>query len=83
MTDKKYLGLKNAQELSGKRVILKRPIKNGLGEMPEGTVGIVNNVRGYVKDGKIEFLADKCSCCGFQWFVGGLRYTDLELLIED
>ncbi|MCX4116343.1 hypothetical protein [Aeromonas hydrophila] len=78
----KYLGKKSAQELAGAAVILKRPVSNGLGQMPAGTKGVIDNPAGYVKDGKISFLADGCSCCGFKWHVSGLRYADLELVTE-
>ncbi|EKP0311655.1 hypothetical protein ACTG16_23095 [Aeromonas sp. 23P] len=79
---KKYLGKKNAQELAGAAVTLKRPISNGLGQMPAGTKGIIDNAKGFVKDGNINFLADECSCCGFKWHVSGLHYADLELVAE-
>lgn len=78
----KYLGKKSAQELAGAAVTLKRPVSNGLGQMPAGTKGIIDNPKGYVKEGKIIFLADGCSCCGFKWRVYGLGYADLELVTE-
>lgn len=79
---KKYLGKANAQELAGVAVILKRDVSNGMGAMPKGSPGVISNQPGYVKDGKLGFQATKCHCCGFQWYVGGLRYADLELVTE-
>lgn len=78
----KYLGKKTANELSGAAVRLKRDIQNGNGKMPAGTEGIIENTHGFVKDGKLRFLAKKCECCHFQWGVSGLSYSDLELVPE-
>ena len=77
---KKYLGKENAQELAGAAVILRRAVSNGLGQMPAGTKGIITNNRGFVRDGKLAFRSDRCSCCGLQWHVAGLHYADLELV---
>lgn len=76
----KYLGMKTANDLAGAVVRLARPVKNGLGQMPAGATGIIDNAAGYVKDGKLRFLADKCSCCGLQFSVSGLSYSDFELV---
>lgn len=75
----KYLRLKKASELAGKRVRTLRELSNGLGTIPAGTIGTITNGR-HVRDGKLNFEADKCECCGFAFRVSGLSYTDLELI---
>lgn len=74
----KYCGLKKANDLIGRRVKTTRPMSNGLGAMPAGTTGFISS--GAIRNGKIGFKADKCSCCGFEWHVGGLSYDDFELI---
>lgn len=76
----KYLGMKTANELAGAAVRLTRPVKNGLGQMPAGATGVIDNAAGFVKDGKLRFLADKCSCCGLQLSISGMSYSDFELI---
>lgn len=76
----KYLGKKKANELAGAAVRLTRDVKNGLGVMPAGSAGIIDNAPGYVQDNKLRFLSNKCDCCGFQWHVSGLSYSDFELI---
>ena len=77
----KYCGLSKANDLAQRKVKLTRTISNGRGEMPKGSMGIVDCNK--IRNGHIFFKADKCSCCNFQWRVGGLRYEDIELLPEE
>lgn len=76
----KYLGLKTAVQVSGKRVVSLNELKNSLVNIPVGTKGLV--VAG-VRDGKIVVEFDKCSCCGVSAYIGNLQYTDIELIIDE
>lgn len=76
----KYLGLDRANQLAGAAVQLTRAVTNGLGTMPQGAEGIIDNKIGFVKDGKLRFKGKGCKTCGFQWSVANLNYTDLKLI---
>lgn len=81
----KYLGLKNANELSGAIVRTVRPLENAYGSLPAGSKGIISNAVGHVRNGNLRFVSDKCSCCGVQLKISGLSYSDFALVdkIED
>ena len=72
----KYGGMKKASSWAGRRVQLTREVQNGLGCVPKGTTGILGD---FIKNGNIDFMADCCSWCGFQFKVSGLHYKDFEL----
>lgn len=78
----KYLGLKSANDLAGAAVRIVRPVQNGYGSLPAGSTGIISNAVGFVRDGNLHFLADKCSCCGVQLRISGLKYSDFELIVK-
>lgn len=82
MSTPKLLGLKRAHDLAGARVRLTREAKNGGHILPCGLVGFIPKNR-QVRNGYIEFIADRCSSCGTQACIRGLRYEDLELVGQD
>jgi len=77
---KKYGGMKKASDWAYKRVRLTRAVRNGMGEVPKGTKGVISCT--FIKDGRIHFDADPCECCGAKFVVSGLRYEAFELIEE-
>jgi hypothetical protein len=79
MSTPKLLGLKSAHDLAGARVRLTREARNGFHILPCGSVGFIPKNR-QVRNGYIELIADRCSSCGSQVCIRGLRYENLELV---
>lgn len=69
----RYGGMRKASDWAARRVWLTRQVQNGMGVVPEGTVGTLGRV---IKEGHISFIADKCKCCGGQFKVSHLHYED-------
>jgi len=77
---KKYGGMKKAGDWAGQRVRLTREVRNGMGIVKAGQIGVLG---GFIVNGNIDFQADECKCCGAVFRVSGLEYGDFELVEAD
>ncbi len=65
-----YNGMKKASDWVGKKIITTRPMKNGVAELPSGTLG---EVTGCTR-GKLHLKLNACDCCKLKLYISGVDY---------
>lgn len=69
---------KRMYQWNGATVKLKQETRNGWATLPAGTQGTIRAVKG--SRSGLEFISDKCPCCGVQVTISKMRPEHFELL---